>query len=189
MNDIAARLAARLFDQALIQNQFRSAFVEEMIRPSLGGGWKYTGDSWCGWDFERSDRARLEVKQSAAYQTWSKARKMQTKGAFDIAPRTGYFTENGAVWTAEIGRPADVYVFAWNPEEDHRPESNWKFFVLPTNILPEKKKTIPRTSVETLAIGIGQPHPMELSGLLARVTEVLTAYPPPVRIDTPSLQA
>ncbi|MGH7051804.1 MAG: hypothetical protein ACREFV_04205 [Acetobacteraceae bacterium] len=33
MNEIAIRLAARLFDLPLIQNQYRSAFVKAMIEP------------------------------------------------------------------------------------------------------------------------------------------------------------
>jgi hypothetical protein len=70
MNEIALRLAAKLFDQRLIQNQFRSAYIEAMIGPYLEpDGWRYVGDGWSGWDFERGDRAedRLEVKQSAAH--------------------------------------------------------------------------------------------------------------------------
>ena len=63
MNEIAERLAKRLFDTPIIQNQFRSTFVEAMLEPVLEEtGWKYTGDGWSGWDFERADGARLEVK-------------------------------------------------------------------------------------------------------------------------------
>jgi len=129
MNEIAERLAKRLFDGPVIENQYRSAFVEEMINPSLEAfGWKYAGGSWCGWDFERDDGARLEVKQSAAIQTWSNARKIKTRGAFDIASRTGYFSEEGAKWNPIAGRPADVYAFAWNPGNDHRDPDQWEFF-------------------------------------------------------------
>jgi hypothetical protein len=35
MNEIALRLAAKLFDQPPIENSYRSAFVEEMIEPFL----------------------------------------------------------------------------------------------------------------------------------------------------------
>jgi hypothetical protein len=96
MNEVAIRLAARLFDQRLIQNQFRSTYIEAMIEPYLvPDGWSYVGDGWSGWDFERG-KDRLEVKQSAAHQTWSEARNIQTRGAFDIAARTGYFFEGGS---------------------------------------------------------------------------------------------
>ena len=63
MNEIALRVASRNFDQRLIENQYRSAFVEAMIEPYLTPtGWRYVGDGWNGWDFERSDGSRLEVK-------------------------------------------------------------------------------------------------------------------------------
>jgi hypothetical protein len=65
MNDIAERLARRLFGGKLIGNQYRSSFVEEMIRPGLAAhGWSHTGDDWCGYDFKHGTDLRLEVKQS-----------------------------------------------------------------------------------------------------------------------------
>ena len=70
MNEIALRLASRLFDQPLIANQYRSAFIEAMIEPYLAPhGWRYVGDGWSGWNFEHQDGGRLELKQSAAQQT------------------------------------------------------------------------------------------------------------------------
>ena len=187
MNEIAERLAKRLFDTPIIQNQFRSTFVEAMLEPVLEkAGWKYTGDGWSGWDFERDDGARLEVKQSAAIQTWSKARNIVTKGAFDIAGRTGYFFEGGSKWEPTPGRPANVYVFAWNNTEDHSRPENWMFFVVPTSCLPPQK-TISLVKVKTLSTNAGQNGPVTLSELSARVTNVLTMNPPAVRIDTANL--
>ena len=96
MNEIAFRLASRIFDQRLIGNQYRSAFIEAMIEPHLAvAEWRYVGDGWSGWDFERTDGSRLELKQSAAQQTWSVNRNLRTRGVFDIAPRTGYFYDGG----------------------------------------------------------------------------------------------
>ena len=188
MNEIAFRLASRLFDKPIIENQYRSAFVEAMIEPCLSENrWRYTGDSWCGWDFQRADGARLEVKQSAAVQPWSEARNIATKGAFDIASRTGYFSENGAKWSAIPGRPADVYVFAWNPESDHRDPDNWVFFVVPTAVLPAQK-TISLSKIRGLAERSGQSEPLKLSQLAVRVVEVL-GESVPARIDSTPLPA
>lgn len=79
MNEVALRLAARIFDQPLIANEYRSAFVEAMIEPFLGPfGWRYVGDGWSGWDFEHSSGSRLEVKQSAvADLEWIASRKFR----------------------------------------------------------------------------------------------------------------
>jgi hypothetical protein len=94
MNEIVMRLAERLFDRKIIQNQFRSTYVEAMIEPHLTpDGWRYSADDWAGWDFERGDE-KLEVKQSAAHQTWT--RDKPTSPVFDIAERSGYFT--GSTW-------------------------------------------------------------------------------------------
>src|SRR5580704_15137715 len=98
MNEIALRLAMLLFDQQLIQNQYRSAFVEAMLLPYLApGGWRYTGNDWSGIDFKH-DRsgALLELKQGAAWQTWSSRRgKGPSPGNFDIAPRKRLYDEWG----------------------------------------------------------------------------------------------
>jgi len=122
-----------------------------MLEPYLArGGWRHVGDNWSGWDFQHECGTRLEVKQSAAWQTWDPAKIEASKlppkpgpGIFDIAPRTGWFDAAGAVWTKEPGRPAHVYVFAWNglfgTATDHRTPEQWEFFVLPTGALPSKK--------------------------------------------------
>ena len=151
MNDIALRLAVRLFDQPLIQNQYRSAFVEAMIEPYIArAGWRFVGDNWAGWDFQSDLGTRLELKQSAAWQTWHPARQARSQvplkaspGVFDIASRTGWYDSAGAVWTEEIGRPAQVYIFAWNGligiAADHRDPEQWEFFIVPTISLPLQK--------------------------------------------------
>jgi hypothetical protein len=93
---------------------------------------------------------RLEIKQSAAWQTWDPFKQAASglppkpgPGIFDIAPRTGWFDEAGAVWTKWAGRPADLYVFAWNgffgSAADHRDSGQWQFFILPATALPPQK--------------------------------------------------
>jgi len=56
---------------------------------------------------------------------------------------TTWFDSAGAVWTKEAGRPAHVYVFAWNGRvgtaADHRNPDQWEFFVIPTRTLPTQK--------------------------------------------------
>src|ERR1700739_1389196 len=45
------------------------AFIEAMLEPYLGSGWRPTGD-YFGWDFKHDGGAKLEIKQAAARQTW-----------------------------------------------------------------------------------------------------------------------
>ena len=176
MNKIALELAKRIFDQPLIGNQYRSAFIEEMIKPYLKPlGWRHVGDNWGGSAFQHADKTRLEVKQSAAQQPWSLPRDVKTRGAFDIAPRTGYYVEDGSKFVASPGRCSQVYVFAWNgnfdvedtpPKTDHRNPDQWEFYVVPTRLLPNKQKTISLSKIEKLA------EPVALTELGAAIEDV-----------------
>jgi len=159
VDEIALRLASRIFDQRLIENQYRSAFIEAMIEPYLTpNGWRYVGDGWSGWDFERSDGSRLEVKQSAANQTWSAPRNIQTRGAFDIAARTGYFYEGGSKWANVPGRCAQTYLFAWNPvygaDTDHRNPEQWEFYIVAAALLPEGQRTIVLSKIKRMTASV-----------------------------------
>ena len=95
MDGIALRLAKRLFDQRLIQNQFRSAYVKEMVEPYLSvEGWRHVDSGPSGWDFERGED-RLMVKQSAALQVWPEMRSVRARGIFDISTREDGFEFGG----------------------------------------------------------------------------------------------
>ena len=65
------RLVQRVYDQPLINNAERGAYVEHMIALALKGkGWDLTWP-WASWDLEylrwpEEKRPRIEVKQSAA---------------------------------------------------------------------------------------------------------------------------
>jgi hypothetical protein len=77
-------------------------------------------------------------------------------GIFDIAPRTGWYDEAGIVWTKEAGRPAHVYVFAWNGQfgaaVDHRDPDQWEFFIVATAAL-SPQKTLRLARLRTIAEG------------------------------------
>jgi hypothetical protein len=176
MNEIALRLASKIFDQPLIGNQYRSAFIEAMIEPYLAPhGWSYVGDGWSGWDFERTDGSRLEVKQSAAKQTWSAPRNIQTRGAFDIAARTGYFYEGGSKYAPIPGRCAQIYVFGWNPiygpETYHRNPDQWEFYVVAAALLPEGQRTIALSKIKRLSV------PVKLEQLSDATQQIAVAVP------------
>lgn len=137
-----------LFDRAIISNLYRAEYVERLITHYLGERYRHVGSDWSGWDIQRDDGLRIEVKQSAARQTWGErpGRKGKpTNPVFDIAARTGYWKDGGTQWHAEPGRPAHVYIFAWHPrhspieEVDHRDPEQWEFYVVPTSELPDGK--------------------------------------------------
>lgn len=179
-------LMNRFYGKSLINNVYRGDYVEGLILFALGQQWKPFGE-WGGWDLERDDGIRLEVKSSAALQSWhAMASAGKTSPArFDIAPRGGYYTDStdAGVWR-EVDTPvrsADIYIFAWHPKKDpdtadHRRAEQWEFYVVPESKLPPKPQdtktqTISPGTVKNLAAAV------TYAELAARVTAVADGIP------------
>ncbi len=124
-----------------MENGYRGLVAEIIIWKALAPDWHLCSGGWNGWDLQHMSGCRLEVKQSAARQTWT-APKKPTSPSFGISEKTGYY-ENGVTWTAQTGRHAHIYVFAYHPltddGTDHRKASQWEFYVVPTGQLPSAK--------------------------------------------------
>ena len=156
------KLVNTYYGSQLINNVDRGHYVECMIVLALGEEWHLTSEQrgWAPWDIERNDGARLEVKQSAALQTWSLAHDAPPRrtASFDIAFRKEPWTKGGDYPHYLPGRPADLYVFAWHPimdheVADHRSAEQWRFFVIPERKLPDQK-TVSINRVKNLAAEI-----------------------------------
>ena len=155
---VVERLMQRVYGQRLINNVERGAYVEHMVELVLGEQqWCLTWP-WASWDLElehrdRANRARIEVKQSAARQTWHKRPKPPfpppSRGKFGInKPTENYYLEDGTYEKTPLQRHADIYVFAWHPavdlnEADHRRPDQWEFFVVPEECLPPEDGITP----------------------------------------------
>ena len=148
----------RRYDMPVIDNVYRSDYVECLVACTLGTDWWLTwtrGWDWAPWDCQHISGGRLEVKQSAARQPWDrKARARRRSPRFDIAPRTGYWTPDGD-WVPFPGRLADIYVFAWHDESqdgycDQRDANQWIFFVVAEKDLPEDRKGIGLTGLKAI---------------------------------------
>ena len=163
-------LLDRFYGRPLIANLYRGDYVEGLILFALGEGWKQTPE-WSSWDLEREDGVRVEVKQSAALQSWHRSTGIKKPAPyFDIAPRAGYYTDStdAAVWVGldpeepDFIRAADLYIFAWHPENnpdtaDHRRAEQWQFFVVAETLLTERhghQKTISLNPVKELATAV-----------------------------------
>lgn len=157
-DQVVQSLNKRFYSQPLIDNVYRGDYVETLILFALGEGWEAVG-GWGSWDLEQGvDGVRVEVKQSAALQPpqpWYKpAGGRKGSPSFNIAPKTGYYTDStaDAVWVGvdpgepDFIRAADLYIFAWHPETDpkiadHRQAEQWKFFVVPEHLLTKRHGT------------------------------------------------
>ena len=149
-------LADRLFGKNVVQNNLRSEVVEEVLTYVLDNRWHHSAGDWNSWDFEHINGCKLEVKQSAARQTWGI--KQGAKPSFDIAFRKGFW--KGDVWYEHkhSKRNSDIYVFAWHSVIDdvcnHFDAWQWIFFVILEKDLP-RQKTIRLSKIEKLTEGVG----------------------------------
>ena len=129
------------FSGPLVTNSLRGLVAEAIVASALEPEWSWCAADWAGWDFERSDGLKLEVKQSAARQTWSKTSGKVSPCRFDIKARSGYYHETE--WHAGEGRVADIYVFAHHfvcdTSADHCEPGQWRFFVITESSLPQAK--------------------------------------------------
>lgn len=159
------RLVDRVYNQPVIGNVERGAYVECLIELALSDlrpPWSLTG-TWDAWDLEQAESgARIEVKQSAALQTWT-PNDAPSGGApptFDIAPRSGYYGADGWPASEPPQRLADLYVMAWHAETDssiadHRLPDQWRFYVVPEHRLPPGQKRIGLGPLSRLAEACG----------------------------------
>ena len=164
-NQLRQRVVATLvrrYDRRVMNNVHRGEYLECLVAELLGSGWKLpwtAGHDWAPWDLEHISGTRVEVKQSAALQSWHDAKSVATSPRFDIAPRTGYWTLDGS-WIHRPGRPADIFLFGWHPERnrsvaDHRAPDQWRFFVVPASRLPATQKSIGLAGLERLVGATG----------------------------------
>jgi hypothetical protein len=154
------------FGRPVLANTFRAVVTEAIVAQALGERWVHCAADYHPYDFERDDGIALEVKQSAARQSWASDGDKPTRSSFDIAERTGrYF--NG-VWVTEVRRWADIYVFAHHPRTDpmtdHRQPEQWDFYVVQERHLPTQGtlslsgvlQRAHRTSFSDLALAVNK---------------------------------
>ncbi len=153
LNEIAGR-----YKKCIMNNVYRSNYVEGLVAITLGEDWELTATTWdwASWDCEHTSGVRLEVKQAAKRQSWDEGESTPPRAPrFDIAPRTGYWSREGNQWVAEPGRPAHIYVFAWHGKDDkhanHRDPRQWHFFVVKKEDLPDAQKSIGLAGLEKIA--------------------------------------
>jgi len=154
--DVITKVSQVAFGKPLVTNVLRGHVAEAIIALALEPEWSLCSADYAGWDFERADGLRLEVKQSAAMQSWSTGK--PSKAIFDVAARTGYW-ESGTEWIAKEGRPAHLYVFAhhgvYGDHADHRDPAQWEFYVVPTSALPDVKQiSLSRIKLIAAAVAI-----------------------------------
>lgn len=159
---------SRSYEQKVMNNVHRADYVEAIVALALReSGWTRR-EPWDARDFENELGVRLEVKQSAAAQSWGSG-EIPSLPRFDIGPRTGYWDDKAGCWVPQPGRHANIYVFAWHEEAwetaDQRDTTSWEFYVVSESELPEQK-TIRLAAIRDLA------SRSDVEGLPAAVAKV-----------------
>jgi len=165
------RILNTLVGRPLVTNAFRGLLVEAILAQVLEPDWRWCSEDWSSHDFENNAGVRLEVKQSAALQSWNTEASTPSYGRFDIAPRKVRW--DGSTRIAETGRCASIYVFAWHPETDpakadHRLAEQWQFFAVAERMLP-MQRTISCKKIEVLA------KPVAIDGVRDAVDRLINA--------------
>lgn len=142
-NNVIDRLTERLFGSPILRNSIRGELVEEIVAMALEPDWELCAGDWAAWDLLHSrSKLRIQVKQSAARQSWHRRECPPPKPRFSIAEKTGRW-EDGDTWVAEPGRNADIFIFAWHSlvdiTADHRDPHQWEFYVIREAALPNQK--------------------------------------------------
>jgi hypothetical protein len=169
IDELRAAVNATQYGKPVVANHFRGPLLEELVAFALcPAGWRRTAVDWGGWDFE-DDGTQIEVKQTAARQTWDATRTIDRKSRFDIAPRSYQIDSTGWVKLPEPRRLANLYIFAHHPviddTVDHRDPAQWRFYVVPTAKLPDTQ-TISLVKLQCLA------EPVAFAELAAQVAAV-----------------
>ena len=97
------RLTDRLFGAPLLRNSIRGELVEEMVAVALEPEWALCAGDWGACDLMQvGGPLRIQVKQSAARQSWHADDSPLPRPRFSIALKTGRY--EGAVLIAERSR-------------------------------------------------------------------------------------
>lgn len=173
-----------MFGRPLVTNVFRSLLVEAMIAKALGPPWRWCAADFAPWDLEHENGLKLEVKQSAARQSWTQPDATPGSPRFDIAHRTGRW-ENSH-WIEGRVRHADIYVFAHHPiigpEADHRKSQQWRFYPVRTSRLPSAA-SIGLTRLETISTAVAADPAGRSSGRIGhlKIYVIVPAASLPIR--------
>lgn len=152
-NSLIARLTDRLFGAPLLRNSIRGELVEEMVAMALEPEWSLCAGDWGACDLMQvGGPLRIQVKQSAARQSWHAEDSPPPRPRFSIAHKIGRY--EGQSWIVGRSRNAELFVFGWHPvtdgTADHRDPAQWIFFIVPEPDLPAQK-SISLAALERLA--------------------------------------
>ncbi|MFH1852134.1 MAG: hypothetical protein ABIA75_07290 [Candidatus Neomarinimicrobiota bacterium] len=126
-----------------ISNTTRGILAEFIVAKGMGNISSGVRNEWEPYDLETDDGIKIEVKSAAYVQSWHQHK----------LSHISFRVQKKLVWEANTNRregvakrPADVYVFALLSHKDKMTIDplnlkQWEFFVLPTEVLNQRKRS------------------------------------------------
>ena len=154
----------------LLNNTTRGVLAEFLVASALDIPTTGVRDPWAAFDLQTIDGVKIEVKSAAYLQSW--AQKQPSSVLFNV-PRTRAWNPDTNELAADAARQSDVYVFALLAHKDKTSVdplnvSHWQFFVLPSSLLNERKRSQHSITLKSLATLSGGPLPYEKLGAAVR---------------------
>ncbi len=157
----------------LLSNATRGRFAEFLVAKALGISTAGVRDEWAVYDLQLPDGSGIEVKSAAYLQSWGHKELSTIK--FGVRRSCAWDPETNEL-AEEAKRSAKVYVFALLRHQDKATVDplnleQWEFFVLPTWVLDERRRSQDSIMLGSLEKEAGPA--VGFAGLAARVNEAL----------------
>ncbi|HRZ97033.1 MAG TPA: hypothetical protein P5084_05715 [Paludibacter sp.] len=136
----------------ILSNATRGRFAEFIVGTAIGLNPKNLRDEWDAYDLKTDNGIKIEVKSAAYIQSWNQ-KKIST---------ISFSTKHAKYWNSEIysenekpRRHADIYVFCHLKHLDQATidplkMEQWDFYVLPTFILDNYKRSQSSITINSL---------------------------------------
>ena len=127
----------------LVSNATRGVLAEFIVAQALGIPKYHVRQEWDAYDLETTEGIKVEVKSAAYLQSWHQ--KSFSKISFNVQKKRSWDAKTNEQ-EEEPTRPANVYVFALLAHKDKATVDpmnldQWQFYVLPTRVLDERKRS------------------------------------------------
>lgn len=161
----------------LVSNATRGRLAEFIVAQALGIATDGVRDECAAFDLETSDHLRVEVKSAAFVQSWHQERLSAV--SFSVKARRAWDPDTNKL-AKTASRQADVYVFALVVHKDKATIDpvdldQWRFYVLPTKLLNERKRSQESIMLKSLDRLTGGPVTFAELGRAVRAAAPATA--------------
>jgi hypothetical protein len=142
----------------LVSNATRGVLAEFIVAKALGVELDNARDEWGAFDLITPEGITVEVKSSAYIQSWSQR---NLSSIVFRTPKTRAWNADTDIQEKEPRRQAQMYVFALLAHQDKSSidplnVDQWKFFVLPTQVLDARSRSQHSITLRTLETLAGQ---------------------------------